>query len=98
MGQDERQTVKLRRTVVLDDGPDGSDDGLDDRPSERIAAADVLVPGACVASYEIIRELGCGGMGEVYLARDHDLDRFVAVKLVAEHCIDNLDRFLTEAR
>lgn len=35
-----------------------------------------------IASYELIRELGSGGMGAVYLARHIKLDKQVAVKLL----------------
>lgn len=35
-----------------------------------------------IASYELIRELGSGGMGAVYLARHTKLDKQVAIKLL----------------
>lgn len=37
--------------------------------------------GAFVGRYEIIRQLGQGGFGTVFLARDSELDRLVAIKL-----------------
>jgi eukaryotic-like serine/threonine-protein kinase len=50
--------------------------------------------------YRIERELGHGGMATVYLARDEELGRPVAVKLLPEHVADNEDfraRFSREA-
>src|ERR1044072_1701410 len=35
-----------------------------------------------IAQYRIIKKLGAGGMGEVYLALDTKLDRKVAIKVI----------------
>ena len=63
-------------------------------------------PGSEIASllagqYQIERELGRGGMGVVYLARDIHLDRLVAIKLLPPSVAasgDHRERFLREAR
>ncbi|HMS39187.1 MAG TPA: protein kinase [Pyrinomonadaceae bacterium] len=51
--------------------------------------------------YEIIKQIGVGGMGEVYLAQDRKLDRPVALKILNqkfdEHEI-NRRRFIQEAK
>jgi len=60
-----------------------------------------LAAGTKLGRYEIRSKIGEGGMGEVYLARDTQLDRQIAVKLLpAEIAQDQqrLHRFLQEAR
>ncbi|MDH3494208.1 MAG: tetratricopeptide repeat-containing serine/threonine-protein kinase, partial [Acidobacteriota bacterium] len=60
-----------------------------------------LAAGQTLGHYEIIRQIGKGGMGEVYLAHDETLDRKVAVK-VLYHSFSrdesNLRRFVQEAK
>src|SRR5438093_311179 len=54
-----------------------------------------------ISHYRILRRLGVGGMGEVYLAEDTRLGRKVALKLLPEHFTkdeDRVQRFEQEAR
>ena len=54
-----------------------------------------------VGRYRLERKLGHGGMATVYLARDDDLNRPVAIKLLAENLAGDRafrERFLREAR
>ena len=56
---------------------------------------------AVIGRYQVVRRLGTGGMGSVYLARDPELDRMVAIKLVKDDLTDDpelRERFSREAR
>jgi serine/threonine protein kinase len=48
-----------------------------------------LTPGTKLGPYEIQSQLGAGGMGEVYKAKDTRLDRTVAIKVLPPHLSDN---------
>ncbi|HEY8232604.1 MAG TPA: protein kinase [Vicinamibacteria bacterium] len=60
-----------------------------------------LATGTRLGAYEIVAAIGAGGMGEVYRARDTNLQRDVAVKVLPERLAENqeaLARFGREAR
>lgn len=82
-------------------------DELDDQPpstvemgpgTPRFRLVDV---GATLGRYELIEELGAGGMATVYLARDRGLRRDVAIKVLFPHLCKRREivmRFQREAR
>jgi len=60
-----------------------------------------LEPNTTISHYKILSPIGKGGMGEVYLAQDTELDRKAAIKLLSEEFgkdEDRVSRFIQEAR
>ena len=60
-----------------------------------------LAPGTRLGAYAITAQIGAGGMGEVYRARDTKLNRDVAIKVLPDSFAsdaDRLARFTREAQ
>jgi serine/threonine protein kinase/formylglycine-generating enzyme required for sulfatase activity len=77
-------------------GPAGQEDP-DSTPERMGQDADPVF----IGRYQVIRSLGEGGFGRVYLARDTELDRDVAVKvpvLVESPRLLDIEAYLEEAR
>jgi serine/threonine protein kinase len=69
--------------------------------AETLAIEAPTLVGKSLGTYQILRVLGAGGMGEVYRARDTRLNREVAIKVLPRHLSERRDlqqRFEQEAR
>jgi serine/threonine protein kinase len=85
------QPVERRRSSMVETQPSQFDE----------AGTPRLSVGARLGPYRIKSFIGAGGMGEVYEARDTNLDRTVALKLLPASVAsdpERLDRFEQEAR
>src|SRR6266536_6644153 len=80
---------------------------LDSHPTHSVntrnreMALPTLQPGAQIGKYEVLAHLATGGMGVVYKARDLELGRVVALKVLSSEVSTHpnlIERFRREAR
>ncbi|MEO6810955.1 MAG: serine/threonine-protein kinase [Isosphaeraceae bacterium] len=81
----------------------GPDDDTGSWPTTPKAPAKAVAPGfgPDFGKYELLGEIGRGGMGVVYKARQKDLDRIVAIKMILSSHLatsEQVQRFYAEAR
>lgn len=91
MSPNERSTPALEPTVLL---------GEKSLSEAQVAAEDSLV-GRRLKHFDVLRLIGRGGMGSVYLGEDTSLGRPVALKVLSPelaHDVDVVARFVREAR
>jgi len=68
---------------------------------DKTRAVTVLTKGTVISHYRIVEKIGAGGMGEVYLAEDTELNRKAALKFLSSHFCQDADcraRFKREAQ
>jgi len=102
-GGDEALRAEVMSLLAAHEGAGGFLDtpapvaeGLTD-PEERT----IFEPGRRLGPYEVVREIGRGGMGIVYLATDTRLGRRVAMKVLGPACVGDArrrERLRQEAR
>ena len=99
---DEPLRLEVESLISFHEAPQSTIERPGDIAAEMLSIREPrFEPGHAVGNYRIIRQLGSGGMGEVYLAHDARLNRKIALKLLPEAFTadtDRVRRFEQEAR
>ena len=100
-----REVESLLQAADSEDSLPGARAAINALADSAVAPAqqplDELLTATLGQQYEIVRPLGQGGMGAVYLARERSLDRFVAIKVLKPELSQGQstrERFRREAR
>ncbi|MFN5271987.1 MAG: protein kinase domain-containing protein, partial [Planctomycetota bacterium] len=96
MPQDD-DSAKLEKKVLYQKA--GTAKGLSDKGTQDPKRKEIVIPEA-FGRYRIVRELGRGNMGAVFLGHDEQLDRTVAIKIpfFSDDDEEVTERFYREAR